>query len=186
MRWPWRTVSLLLEQRWWPCGSQQQMKSLLDVWLETRCFDIKMKNEYQWSIRMVLSIHISFINNLRQHYHSTNLTITTLSLWTPNTLHITHLFIHTIHNSLSCPLIHKTILLLPFIHSITAFSTHSTHCHPHSFLHSLTQPCSLHFWMECGAFSVVDMLCEIVLISSCIFIAQDWAIMPSTTKLYHQ
>ena len=51
---------------------------------------------------------------------------------------ITHLIIHTFHNSLLCPLIHKTIILLPFIHSITAFSTHSTHCHPHSFLHSLT------------------------------------------------
>ena len=107
--------------------------------LETLYIDIKMKNEFQWWIRMVLSIYISFINNLWQHYHSTNHTITTLSLSTPH---------HTLHHGLNHP---HSIIPFPvpsptkqffcfwFIHSITASSTHlATQMQSNSIQHSVT------------------------------------------------
>ena len=114
---------------------------------------------------------------------------------------LTDLTIHSLHNSLSCPFTHKTILLL-LVHSLNhcflyslsntnAIQFNSTFSHPHSFLHSHTQPCTsltqlhiyvnmrvwkgkaalfgfpvcVHFLMECGAFSVIGMLYKIVLIS---------------------
>ena len=61
---------------------------------------------------------------------------------------ITHLIIHALHNSLSCPLIHKTILLPPlhllnhcFFYSLNTLSPSLTHSTMHLFTHSATYLC---------------------------------------------
>ena len=84
---------------------------------------------------------VSFINNLRQHYHSTNHTITTPSLSTPRTLPRT-LTIHSLLNSLSRPLTH-TIIFSSLFHSLnhSSYSLSKIFSHSHSFLLSLT-PCT--------------------------------------------
>ena len=118
------------------------------------------------------------------HYQSTNHTITTRSLSSPHTL--AHALNHPLRNSLPIPLPTQFLRSLP--HSLNHTSSlRNIFSHPHSFLHSFTQPCPpltqlhtyvnmrvwkgraallgfpvcLHFWMECGALVLLACLAKL-------------------------
>ena len=110
----------------------------------------KMKNPHQWSIRMVLSIYIIYINNLWQHYHPPNHFLTQLTTHSslPHSvinsrshyLILPHPLNHALLKTPHPPLTHPTILsLLPSLtqslrhcfinlvtHSITSSLNHSS------------------------------------------------------------
>ena len=129
----------------------------------------KMKNPHQWSIRMVISIYIIYINNLRQHCHPPNHFLTQLTTHSslPHSvtnsrshyLILPHPLNHTLLKTPHPPLTHPTILsLLPSLaqslrhcfinlvtHSITSSLNHSsTYSSARSIIpsptHSITHP----------------------------------------------
>ena len=153
---------------------------------------MNINDESEWFYQ---SISISFINNLRQHYHSTNHTITTLSLSSPLS-HCQHLIIHSLmdltihslHNSLSCPFTHKTILLL-LVHSLNHwffYSLSNTNAIQfnsvtltHFFTHSLTHS-TMHFTHSatylCEHESLKRQSCLVRVSSVCAFFNGMWCI----------
>ena len=145
---------------------------LIIAWLVARntiYLCIEWKSPYQWSIRMILSIYIIYINNLRQHYHPPNHFLTQLTTHSslPHSvtnsrshyLILPHPLNHTLLKTPHPPLTHPTILsLLPSLaqsfrhcfinlvtHSITSSLNHSsTYSSARSIIplstHSITHP----------------------------------------------
>ena len=102
---------------------------------------------------------------------------------------LTDLTIHSLHNSLSRPFTHKTILLL-LVHSLNhcffyslsntnAIQFNSTFSHPHSFLHSLTHS-TMHFTHSatclCEHESLKGQSCLVRVSSVCAFFNGMWCI----------